>query len=154
MESVVGFLEHVGGHTHDIIYDLLFTENRVIALIVEHPADVPCRLNVTELLLGSQLGKRSEWTERKRIAEERRRAYKQMPIDKLVTMDSRNFDILFNAVASVEINRSLLRSHLRFTISRPGAREVAIRFTLPNKSVLLAHDLIEQVLPAKIKKRR
>jgi hypothetical protein len=152
METAVGFLEHVSGYTQDIVYDLLFTENRVIALIVEHPADVPYRVSATELLIGSQLGKHGERTDRKKIAAERRRVHRQMPIDQLVAMDNRNFDIPLDTVTAVEIKRGLWRSHLKFTIVRPDAREVAIRFTFQKRSVPLAENLIERVLPGKVRK--
>jgi hypothetical protein len=154
MDDVVGILEHASGHTQDIVYDLLFTRDRAIALIIKHPADVPYKFSVTELLIGSALGKQSERGDRRRIAEERRRNYREKPIDKLVAADDRNFEILYTMVSSVEVSHSLFHSYLKFTIQRPGAREITIRFTLPRESAPLARGLVDQVLSAKHNKKQ
>jgi hypothetical protein len=154
MENVVGILEHASGHTHDIVYDLLFTRDRAIALIIRHPADIPYKFSVTELFIGSALGRQGERGDRMRIAEERRRDYRQRPTDKLVAADDRNFEILYTMVSAVEVSRSLFQSYLKFTIQRPGAHEIAIRFTLPRESAPLARSLVDQVLSAKHKKRQ
>ena len=100
MEDVIGLLEDARGHTHDVVYDLLFTKDRVIALIVEHPSDVPYRFSVTDFLIGNQLGKQSDRFAKKRIVEERRRNYRQTANDKLVEANDRNFDVLYTAVTS------------------------------------------------------
>ena len=52
MERRIGFLERVSGHTYDTIYDLLFTTERVITLMVQHPTEVPHQFGITELLFG------------------------------------------------------------------------------------------------------
>jgi hypothetical protein len=41
MEKIIGSLVGVNGHTFDIVYDLFFTTERVIAVIIRHPADNP-----------------------------------------------------------------------------------------------------------------
>ncbi len=150
----VGLLENVSGHTRDMRYDLLFMTDRVMALIVEHPADVPYRFSLTELFIGSKLGRQSERTERRRIADERRSYYREKPPDRLVGADHRNFEIPYSRISSVELRRGLFQSRLRFTVTQPEGRGVVVSFTLPREFTGVALNLVTRVLPAKLKKGR
>ncbi len=152
--SPLGLLESVSGHTNDTRYDLLFTRDRVMALIVEHPADVPYRFSLSELFIGSQLGRQKDRTERKRIADERRIRYREMPLDGLTGADSRNFEIPYEQVSSVEVRRGLFQSRLRFVVAQPGDRGKAISFALPRERTSVALRLIRQALPTKLKEGR
>jgi hypothetical protein len=147
MEKSIGFLEGVSGHTYDTIYDLLFTSERVIAIIIQHPTDVPYKLGVMELFLGGQMGKHSERPERRRVAEERRRIYKEKSIDELVASHRFNFEIRYSTVTSVELTRGLFHSHLKFHTSAPSIARHTIRFTLTKDQVPKARHLIDLVLP-------
>jgi hypothetical protein len=149
-ERSIGFLEHVGGHTHDTIYDLFFTTERVIAVIVQHPTDVLFKFGVTELFLGGHLAKQSELLERRKIAEERRRACKVKTPDELVSSHRFNFEIRYHAVASVEVASGFFRSTLKFHISGPSIPKGAVRFTLAKDQVPNARRLIDLALPSKI----
>jgi hypothetical protein len=153
MEKSIGALERVRGHTHDTIYDLLFTTERVIAVIIEHPTDVPLRFGVTELFLGGQLLKQSQRPERMRIAEERRRAYKEKTLDELAVSHRFNFEIRYRVITSLEITRGLFQSRLKFHISGPSIAERTIQFTLTKDQAPKARHLIDQVLSSKIKKK-
>ena len=41
LEEVIGSLVGVSGSSFDTLYDLFFTTERVIAVLIQHPADVP-----------------------------------------------------------------------------------------------------------------
>jgi hypothetical protein len=151
MEERIGLLEHVSGHTYDTIYDLLFTTERIIAVIIQHPTDVPYKTSVMDLFIGGQLTKQRELTERRKLAEERRRVCREKPFDELLASHRSNFEIRHSAVTSVEVKRGFFRSHLKFHISGPSAAERTFHFTLPRVQVSNARHLIEQVLPSKIK---
>ena len=151
MEERIGILEQVGGYTYDTKYDLLFTTERIIAVIIQHPTDVPYRTNVMDLFIGGQLSKQRELPERRKIAEERRRACREKPLDELVASHRLNFEIRYSAVTSVEVSRGFFRSQLKFHISGPSNAERIFHFTLPGVQVPNARRLIEQVLPLKVK---
>ena len=154
MEKSIGFLEGVSGHTYDTIYDLLFTSERVIAIIIQHPTDVPYKLGVMELFLGGQMGKHSERPERRRVAEERRRIYKEKSIDELVASHRFNFEIRYSTITSVEVSRGFFHSHLKFDISGPSIARRTIHFTLTKNQVPNARQLIDLALSLKIKRKQ
>jgi hypothetical protein len=151
MEERIGLIEQVSGHTYDTIYDLLFTTERVIAVIIQHATDVPYKTNVMDLFIGGQLSKQRERPERRRLADERRRACREKPLDELVASHRLNFEIRYSAVTSVEVSRGFFRSHLKFRISGPSTPERTYHFTLPGVQVPNARHLIDQVLPSKLK---
>jgi len=151
MEERIGLLEKVSGHTYDTIYDLLFTTERIIAVIIQHPTDVPYKTNVMDLFIGGQLSKQHELPERRKLAEERRRACREKPLDELVAGHRLNFEIRYSTVTFVEVSRGFFRSYLKFHIPGPSAAGRTFQFTLARVQVPNARRLIEQVLPLKLK---
>jgi hypothetical protein len=149
VEKNIGFLRRVSGHTFDTVYDLVFTTERVIALIVEHPGDIPHKFGMTEMLIGRRLGKQGERVERKRIAEERRRLYEGKGLDELVGLHRLNFEIYYREIVSVEVDRGLFQSSLKFHLSGPLKSGRAVRFGLGRGQVEEARKLIDQTLPPK-----
>jgi hypothetical protein len=153
MEQSIGLLERVSGHTYDTIYDLVFTTERVIALVVEHPADVAFKFGIAEMVLGGQLGKQSERLDRRRIGEERRKVYREKGLDELVASHRFNFEIPYGAVTSVRLIRGFFRPRLKFHISGPSIAARTIRFTLAENQVQKVRDLLDAVLPSVIKEK-
>ena len=153
MEKSIGMLKQVKGHTYDTIYDLLFTTERVIAIIVQHPTDVPYKFGAMELFFGGQLAKQIDRPERKRVADERRRLYEEKTLDELAVSHRFNFEIHYNMVKSVEVTRGLFRSQLKFRLSGPSIAGRSIHFTLTKEQVPNARQLIDLVLPLEIKEK-
>ncbi len=151
MEKVIGVLDRVSGHTYDTIYDLIFTNERVIAVIVQHPSDEIHKLGLRGLLIGGRLAKGRKRPERIGITEERRRGYEGKTFDELIASHRFNFEICYNFVTSVEITRRFLKSHLKFRISRPSIPDFTIHFTLTKDQFLNARQLVDLALPSKIK---
>jgi len=151
MEKVVGSLVGVSYHTFDIVYDLLFTTERVIAFIIQHPTDIPYRSTWREFLFGGMLTKRTEQPERTKIAQARRHTLQEKSIDELVTVNPLNFEIRYKEVTSVEITRGLFQSQLRFDTSKLQTTRKTIRFTLSKKQLPDAQHLLELVLASKLK---
>lgn len=153
MEKVVGSLVGVSYHTFDIIYDLLFTTERVIAFIIQHPTDIPLRPTWREFFFGGMLTKRTEQPERAKITQTRRRTLQEKSIDELVTVNPFNFEIRYREVTSVEIKRGLFQSQLRFDTSKLSTTRKIISFTLSKKQIPDAQRLLELVLASKIEGR-
>jgi hypothetical protein len=153
MERSIGLLERVSGHTYDTIYDLLFTSERVLAIVVHHPTDVQFRPGVLELFLGGRLAKLSERSDRGRIDEKRLRTYKEKNFDEIITSHRYNFEIPYSKVTSVEVTRGLFHSHLKFHISGPSNAVRTIHFTLAKQQVSNTRHLVDLVLPLKIKEK-
>ncbi len=153
METIVGSLVGVSHHTFDTLYDLLFTTERVIAFIIQHPNDIPYQSTpmLEEVLLGGMLAKRREQLERVKTTQLRRRSLQGKTLDELVALHPSNFDIRYSAVTSVEITRGLFQSQLRFDVSKLSTTGQTIRFTLSKKQIPDAQRLLDLVLVSKIK---
>ncbi len=113
MERRIGFLERVSGHTYDTIYDLLFTTERVITLMVQHPTEVSHQFGITELLFGGLLSGKRERFDRKTSDEERLHAYEEKTFDELLAGHRFNFEIPYSMVTTVEVTRGLFQTRLR-----------------------------------------
>lgn len=153
MEKVIGSLVGVSGHTFDIQYDLFFTTERVIAVIIQHPADIPRQFaSIWEaVFLGSGWTIRKERLEQERISQARRRTSQSLTPDELATAHPGNFEIRYSEITSVKITRRLFQSHLRFCVSRSSTTGQIIRFNLQKKQILEAQRLLELSLLSKIK---
>jgi hypothetical protein len=155
MEKVIGSLKKVSGHTYDTIYELIFTTERVIAFLIQSPANTLSRIGVLEIsILGSWHSRHAEQLEKKRIAEERARILRERPLDELVKSNIPRFEIPYNEVNSVEVSRGLFRSCLKFYVSAPSTADYSVQFTLEKKQVPDAWHLLNLVLPSKIKKKQ
>lgn len=154
MERSIGFLERVSGHTFDTIYDLLFTTERVIALMVQHPTEVPNPFGITELLFGGLLaGKRERFVNKKKSDEERLSGYKGKTFDELLAGHRFNFEIPYSMVTTVEITRGLFQTRLKFHIDSPSTAGRAVPFTLAKDQVPEAQNLLNLALPSKVKEK-
>jgi hypothetical protein len=151
MEKIVGCLAGVSGHTYDIIYDLLFTTERIIALIVQHPADVPYKFGVTDLLFGGLSARRGRRFDRKPSAEERLGTYQGKTMEELLTGHAFNFEIPYKTVRAVEITRGWRHRRLKFHLDIPPIPGRIIQFTLAEDQVSQARDLLKSALPLKSK---
>lgn len=151
MERSIGFLEGVSGHTYDIIYDLLFTTERVIALNVHHPSEVPYNFGAKELLLGGLLTKQRERFDKKKSAEERLRAYEEKGFDELLAGHRFNFEIPYQGINAVEVTRSWFQTRLKFQLTGSSLNGATLYFTLTKDKISEAQKLIKQALPLKIK---
>jgi len=152
MEQVIGFLPGVSGHTFDILYDLHFTEERVIAVLIQHPADVPNTVSWTSVyIFGNWSSKRKEQTERGQLTRESRRNLQNMTPDELMATRRNNFEIRYSAITSVEIKRQLFQTQLRFHMAEPSGDRYTRAFGLPREQVPEARRLLELALKAKIK---
>ncbi len=146
MEKKIAFLRHVSGHTYDTVYDLLFTTERMLALIVWYPGDVPVKFGMMEMLISGQFTKRGERMAKIRLVEERRRLHEEKHPDELVGLHRLNFEIPYGTAASIEVNRGLIRSCLNVRIAGPSHTERTIRFRLAKAQTGEAQKLVGEVL--------
>jgi hypothetical protein len=149
--EIIGRIEQVTGHTQDIVYDLVFTHSRMVALIVEHPTDIPYRPHIMDFFIGNRSGHRGQRIERKKLIDERRTSYRQEPLDKLITAHSRNFVVNFDNIISIEIKNGVFNSRLNIVVKRVDSRKLTLRFGLVKSTVPAMKELLHKVLPAKLK---
>ena len=130
MEKIVGSLVEVSYHTFDTLYDLLFTTERVIAFIIQHPNDIPYHPSLKGFFFGGMPAKRTEQSERAKIAQARRNSLQEKSINELVALHPLNFEIRYTEVTSVEITRGLFQSQLRFDVLKLSTTRQKIRFMI------------------------
>lgn len=145
MERKIALLRHVSGHTYDTVYDLVFTTERVLALIVWHPGDAPNRFGMTEMLIGGQFAKLKERAAKAGLIEERRTLHEEKRLDEVLGRHRLNFEIPYRSIAAVEVKRGLFRSFLEFRIVGASQTERTIRFTLTRAQHGEAQAVVREV---------
>ena len=150
MEKNIGSLKRLSGHTYDTVYNLLFTTERAIAMIIEHPLDIPKNPSALGMFLGDGFTRRGERSERYKILEERLSLYEEQTFDELVSAHDYNFEIPYNKVERVELTRRLFGTRLLFHIPEKLSGESKILFNFNKKQFSEASRILDQVLSLKI----
>jgi len=145
MERKIALVRHVSGHTYDTVYDLVFTTERVLALIVWHPGDAPNRFGMTEMLIGGQFAKLKERAAKAGLIEQRRTLHEEKRLDEVLGLHRLNFEIPYQSIAAVEVRRGLFRSFLEFRIIGASGAERTIRFTLARAQHGEAETIVKKV---------
>ena len=155
MEKIIGCLTGIYFHSFDNVFDIFFTEERVIACNVKHHSDIPYQQSsaIRELFFPGFSRKRAEHTKQAQISYERRQSLQDKTPDELMAMHRSNFEIPYSEIISVEISRGLLRSYLQFNTSNPSPLRQKICFLLSKKQIPDAQGITERVLASKVKKK-
>jgi len=146
MEKKIASLRHVSGHTYDTVYDLVFTTERMLALIVWHPGDAPVKFGMMEMFIGGQLAKRNEKAARVELMEERRTLHEERRLDEVIGLHRLNFEIPYRSIAAVEVKRGLFRSCLEFRVTGASKTERTVRFTLTKGQLRQAQAIVGEVI--------
>jgi hypothetical protein len=149
-ETIIGSLKETGGHTYDMIYDLFFTTERVIAVSIRHPVDIPPSVSWQTFIFGNWLGRKSDQYEQDKLAEERRNQSQHLTPVELLAQNPRNFAIPYDIITSVEIPHRLFQWQLKFHVSHPESVK-RTQFALHEIQVPEARRITALVLPAKLK---
>jgi hypothetical protein len=126
-------------------YDLFFTTERVIAVVVHHPLDNPKSKSLWQpMFVGGFWSAGRDGLDRQRAAKRKRRGFETMTPDELLGSNPRNLEIRYNEVASAGLTRRFLQHKLVFRLSAPGDKERKVSFTLSKKQVAEAERLLQQ----------
>jgi hypothetical protein len=151
--EIIGRIENATGHTQDIVYDLVFMTDRILALIVRHPADVPYRYGLMDFFVGQTASRREERTAKGQIAEDRRASYSDGSPDEWIAKSERNFEIHAERITALSITKGIFSPRLIVTIRRDGG-EKTLRFGLPRSSLKYAEELATSFLTRKQERSR
>jgi hypothetical protein len=152
LEGVVGALKGVRGRTFDTVYDLFFTDKRVIAAILIHPSDfndIYRKTDLGKVLLG---GSPQEWAVKKRslnLIESRRSAFANKTIDEILALHWSNLEIDYENISYVTVGKGLLKKSLKFAVKNPPGKKFS--FSLEESQIAEAEELVKKVLPGKTK---
>lgn len=150
LESIVGVLKGLKGRTTDTVYDLFFTERRVIAIIVLHPSDFSRQYgkrDPTTLVVGGYFKQREIKVRSLQLMDERRSALEGKTADEVLASHKNNVEIEYENVTSVRIKKGILGTSLELAVQNPPGRK--INFSLDGAQVGEAEGLIKKVLADK-----
>lgn len=152
MEKIVEVLEGLTGGTTDTIYDLFFTEKRVVAAIVLHHSDLSelyMKLNpLTVMFIGGMWTSREAKMRSIRLIDTRRKAFKDKTPEEILTTHKANIEIDYDNIVSVTTKKGLLTTTLEFNVQ--NYPEKKIKFSLKRDKIAEAKKVIDKVLPSKI----
>ena len=80
-------LHEVSGHTFDVVYDIYLTTDRVIAVLIRHPANVASSASWTRMFIGGLGSRRKEDQKLNEIAAERHDKSQKLSPDELLALN-------------------------------------------------------------------
>jgi len=154
LEHVIETLQGLTGETFDSVYDLFFSEKRMIVAVVLHPSDLIDKYQrsdpLTSVFLGNALRSREIKLQSAKLIEERRIAFKTKNLDEILTMHKANMEIDYENIISVSIRKRFLTSHLIFEVQRNPKKKIT--FSLKKSQIVEAEKVINGILPSKFVK--
>jgi hypothetical protein len=130
-----------------MVYDLVFTSERVIVVSIRHPGDFQGSISWQTFLFGSWISRRTEQFEQDKLSEQRRnQSHHFMPAE-LLAQNPRNFEIPKNTINSIKITHKLFQWQLVFHVSNPETVR-RTRFSLNQIQVPEARRLADLFLPS------
>ena len=152
MEDVVGVLKGVRGRTVDTVYDLYFTDRRIIAAILIHPSDfndIYGKIDLTTLVFGNFPKQRAVKMRSLNLIESRRSAFANKTVEEILALHRANLEIDYENVAYVTVRKGLLTKSLEFGVKDPPGKKA--NFSLEEDQIAEAEELVRKVLPGKAK---
>jgi hypothetical protein len=150
LEDVVGVLRGVRGKTVDTVYDLFFTDKRIIAAILIHPSDfndIYGKIDLTTLVFGNFPKQRAAKMRSLNLIESRRAAFDNKSVDEILALHRSNFGIDYENILYVTVKKGLLTKSLEFGVKNPPQKKV--NFSLEEGQIAEAEELVKKVLPGK-----
>jgi len=150
LEDVVGVLEGLRGRTIDTVYDLFFTDKRIIAAILIHPSDfndIYGKIDLTTVVLGGLPKERAVKMRSLDLTESRRSAFANKTVDEILALHRSNFEIDYENIIYVTVKKGLLTKSLEIALKNPPGKKV--NFSLEKGQVTEAEELVKKVLTGK-----
>ena len=130
MEETIGKLREVSGFTYDILYDLIFTSERVVVILIQSPSNAIQYSSFMSMLIGDWYSNRKIQEDRIKFSEELQRQSKTLSLDELLRLNPGNFEIRYSDLSFIKMKHSLLDNRLTFQWADPTVRKPRSVFTL------------------------
>jgi hypothetical protein len=152
LKGVVGVLRGVKGRTVDTVYDLFFTNKRVIAAILVHPSDfndIYRKIDLATILLGGFPKEASVKMRSRDLIESRRSAFVNKTVDEILALHRSNLEIDYENISYVTVKKGLLKKSLIFTVRNPPEKKIS--FSLEESHIAEAEGLVKKALARRTK---
>jgi len=150
LENIVEVLRGLEGGTTDTIYDLFFTDMRVIAAIVLHHSDYSdlyLKHNpLTSMLIGGMWKSKEINMRSGKLIDERRRAFEHMTPEEILKSHRANKEIDYDDIMSVNIKKGFLTTALEFNIQTHPDKK--IKFSFKKGKISEASRVIDKTIPS------
>jgi hypothetical protein len=152
LEDVVGVLKGLRGRTVDTVYDLFFTDKRIVAAILIHPSDfndIYGKIDLTTILVGGLHKERAVKMRSLDLTESRRSDFADKTVDEILALHRSNFQIDYENIIYVTVKKGLLTRCLEIALKNPPGKR--LNFSLEKGQVAEAEELVQKVLTGKEK---
>jgi hypothetical protein len=153
LESIVRIFDDVRGHTYDNIFDLVFTEKRILALRILTPFDGKSGHNISSmasLFVGSGFSRRNESIKRTELADKIRNSFKSMSLDELTSDSESCLEIPFSSVESISLSRGLLDQSIQISILGTQNARVKVKFHPDSEQLDEMQKILSELAPEKL----
>jgi hypothetical protein len=151
MDDVIESICGVSGHTYDEVYDLFFTQQRLVVIGVQSPSDVSPTNSPWAFLISNWFERNKEKKALSQVLKERRQEEKTLTLDELIMTRSQNFAIKYADITTVEITTRFFENKLIFQIKVSSNQSRTISFTLRKEQIPEVRRIINKVLASKLK---
>lgn len=151
MDEVIGSIYGVSGHTYDQLFDLFFTQQRLVVIGVQSPDDVSPTNSPWAFLISNWFERNKEKQALSKILKERREEEKTLTLDQLIMTRSQNYAIKYADIAAVEITSRYFENKLVFQLNVGSNKSRTISFTLRKEQIAETRQLINKLLATKLK---
>jgi hypothetical protein len=152
LENVVGVLRGLRGRTVDTVYDLFFTDKRIIVAILIHPSDfndIYGKIDLTTILIGGLPKQRAVKMRSLDLTESRRSAFADKTVDEILTLHRSNFEIDYENIVYATVKKGIFTTSLEIMVKDPPGKKVT--FSLDRGQVVEAEEIVKKVLAEKAK---
>ena len=152
LEEVVGVLKGLRGRTVDTVYDLFFTDKRIVAAILIHPSDfndIYGKIDLTTILVGGLPKERAVKMRSLDLTESRRSDFADKTFEEILALHRSNFQIDYENIIYVTVKKGLLTRCLEIALKNPPGKR--LNFSLERGQVAEAEELVRKVLTGKVK---
>ena len=145
----------VQGYAYDIIYDLCFTDRRLILICLTDLSYLKKPSNIsalTELFIGGGLRIQEEKRRKMHFEKERRNSLKEMTPDQMLQDIKGSFEIPYKKIQSIKFSKGITGNYLEFLIPIEGKSSNKIKLRLQRPQFEEACEVINKTIPTKVKK--
>jgi len=152
LESVLGNLRGVGGKTYDTMYDLFFTNRRIIAAVLVRPSDfnnIYRKLDLGKAWIGGTPRMVAAKERSLALIKSRRSDFANKSAEEILALHRLSFEIKYEDIDHVILKKGLLKKALDFTLKNPLGKKIS--FSIEESQITDAEELVKKVLPEKAK---